>query len=342
MKERIKKIKSKFSESLYIPAHHYQKDEIVQFADDVGDSLHLAQLAANNKKADYIVFCGVHFMAETADILTEPRQKVILPNLRAGCSMADMANLEQSEKAWDFLKQEFGQSILPLTYVNSSAEIKAFVGKNQGSTVTSSNANNILSWALKQKERVLFLPDQHLGRNTAYSLGIELNEMALWDPDTERLEYDGDKENIRIILWKGHCSVHQNFSVKDVQKARQDGRKIIVHPECEFNVVQAADSNGSTNYIIKVIENSPAGSKWAIGTETNLVKRLIANNPDKDIVSLNKEACTDCETMNEIKLADLLLTLENIADGKEYNQITVEKDIAEDARLALNRMLSIR
>lgn len=340
MEERIQELKLKFGDSLYIPAHHYQKDEIVTFADDIGDSLQLAKLAAKNKKANYIVFCGVHFMAETADILTEPNQKVFLPNLNAGCSMADMANLEQAERSWNFLIKEFGESILPLTYVNSSASVKAFVGKNQGATVTSSNAKKILSWAFTQKERVLFLPDQHLGRNTAYSLGIALNEMAVWDPESEHLEYSGEKEKIKIILWKGHCSVHLNFSVVDVKKAHLDGRKIIVHPECDFDVVQLADYNGSTNKIITTIEESQAGSKWAVGTESNLVKRIIDNNPDKDIVSLNQKECY-CETMNQIKLSDLLLSLENIVNNINYNQITVEKKIAQDAILALNRMLSI-
>lgn len=338
--ERIQELKSKFGDSLYIPAHHYQKDEIIQFSDSVGDSLELAKLAAKNKKADYIIFCGVHFMAETAEILAEPHQKVFLPNFDAGCSMADMANLKQAKKSWAFLTEEFGESILPLTYVNSSASIKAFVGENQGATVTSSNAKEMLAWAFKQKQRVLFLPDQHLGRNTAYSLGISLNEMAVWDPESELLEYSGDKNKIKIILWKGYCSVHLKFSVGDVKKAQLEGRKIIVHPECDFDVVQLADYNGSTNKIIKTITESQAGSKWAIGTESNLVKRIIVNNPDKDIISLNPVA-SYCETMNQIKLPDLLLSLENIVNGNNNNQITVDKNIAKNARLALNKMLSI-
>lgn len=341
MENRILELKLKFGDSLYIPAHHYQKDEVIQFADDIGDSLQLAEFAAKNKKAKYIVFCGVHFMAETADILTDKNQTVLLPNVNAGCPMADMANLEQAKRAWDYLREELGESIVPVTYINSSAEIKAFVGKNGGSTVTSSNAQKVLDWAFKQQDRVLFLPDQHLGRNTAYSMGIRLDEMAIWNHNTERLEYDGPKEKIKIILWNGYCSVHQKFTVNNIREARLDNNiKIIVHPECNFDVVQLSDYNGSTNKIITTVENSSSGSKWAIGTESNLVNRLIKDNPDKHISSLNKYD-SYCSTMNEITLLSLLMCLENIESNHIVQQIIVEQDISENAVLSLDRMLSI-
>ncbi len=342
MEHRVRKIKEKLGDLLYIPAHHYQKDEVVPFADDVGDSLQLAQLAARNQTAEYIVFCGVHFMAETADILTLPHQKVILPSLEAGCSMADMANIKQTEKAWTHLTELFGDTILPLTYVNSTASIKAFVGSHGGSTLTSSNAKKVVAWAFTQKERILFLPDQHLGRNTSYDLGIPLDEMAVWDPIFDRLEYDGDIEKIKIILWKGHCGVHQNFTVENIKHIRKDpDMKIIVHPECSFEVVQASDDNGSTNKIITTIEHAPSGSKWAIGTESNLVNRLKKNHPDKQIVSLNPFPC-NCSTMNRIQLKDLLYALEKLEEGEVINQITVDKEIADNAILSLERMLNIK
>ncbi len=342
MQERVKEIKTKLGDRLYMPGHHYQKDEVIQFADDTGDSLQLAQLAANNQKAEYIVFCGVHFMAETADMLTTPKQKVFLPDLEAGCSMADMANIQQTEKAWNYLMDTFGDTIIPLTYVNSSAAIKAFVGSNGGSSLTSSNAKKVLKWALSQKERVLFLPDQHLGRNTAVDIGIELSQIAVWDPILGKLEYNGDLDHIKIILWKGHCSVHQNFNVQHIKNLRiQDPDvKIIVHPECSYEVVQLADKNGSTNKIIKTIANAPAGSKWAVGTENNLVNRIAKQNPDKQITSLNPFTC-NCSTMNRIDLIDLLKTLENIENGNFQNQIKVNEKITSEAKLSLERMLAI-
>ncbi|MFV9511147.1 quinolinate synthase NadA [Tepidibacillus sp. LV47] len=344
MEERIQEIKKKLGSRLYILGHHYQKDEVIQFADDIGDSLKLAQLAAENKEAEFIVFCGVHFMAETADILTNANQKVILPDLEAGCSMADMATLEQAEKAWQYLTHIYGDTIIPLTYVNSTAAIKAFVGRHGGATVTSSNAKKILSWAFTKKQRVLFLPDQHLGRNTAYTLGIQLDEMAVWDPIKEELELDGDVNNIKIILWKGHCGVHQNFTVEDIKHLRrtEPDMKIIVHPECTFEVAQMADENGSTNKIIQTIEQSESGSKWAIGTELNLVNRLKHNNPDKKIISLNPYTCINCYTMNKIDLIDLLNSLENIVKGRVVNQIIVDEKTKEDALLALNNMFMIK
>lgn len=342
MEERIRQIKEKFGERLYIPAHHYQKDEVIQFADDTGDSLALAQLSAKNEKAEYIVFCGVHFMAETADILTKEEQRVILPDLDAGCSMADMANLKQTEIAWNYLTNKLGETIIPLTYVNSTAAIKAFVGKNGGSTLTSSNAKKVLKWALEQKERVLFLPDQHLGRNTAVELGISLDEMAIWNPITNALEYEGAIENIKIFLWKGHCSVHQMFKPKHIEylKLEDPEIKVIVHPECSYELVKIADENGSTNKIIETIKKSPSGSKWAVGTEANLINRIAKEFPDKKIVSLNPFQC-NCSTMNRIKLKDLYNTLEKLDKGIIENQINVDKDISVNANLSLKRMLNI-
>lgn len=340
MEQRVKEIKRTFGDRLFIPGHHYQKDEVIQFADAIGDSLQLAQLSAANTKAEFIVFCGVHFMAETADILTAPEQKVILPDMRAGCSMADMADIHQTERAWNKLISLFGNTILPLTYVNSTAAIKAFCGKNGGATVTSSNAKSMVSWAFTQKERILFLPDQHLGRNTAFDLGVPLHQMAIWNPITDELEFEGELETIKVILWKGHCSVHENFTVQNIEFVREkySDMNIIVHPECSREVVSLSDYSGSTKYIIDTIEQSPSGSKWAIGTEMNLVKRIIANHPDKEIISLNPHMCP-CLTMNRIDLPHLLWSLETLENKGVYNQIKVEQSIAYHAILALNRML---
>ncbi|MFE4704774.1 quinolinate synthase NadA [Peribacillus simplex] len=340
MENRVLDIKKRLGNRLYIPGHHYQREEVIQFSDSTGDSLQLAQLSAQNREADYIVFCGVHFMAETADILTEEGQTVILPDMRAGCSMADMADIEQTERAWTKLQDLFGDTILPLTYVNSTAAIKAFVGKNGGATVTSSNAQGMVSWALSQKERILFLPDQHLGRNTAFDLGIPLNEMAVWDPHKDELIYEGELEDLKVLLWKGHCSVHENFTTANIEtlRAEQPEMNIIVHPECRREVVALSDYAGSTSYIINMIEKAEPGSSWAIGTEMNLVKRLIANNPDKNIISLNPNMCP-CLTMNRIDLPHLLWALESIEEGIIINPIKVEKNISDNAILALNRML---
>ena len=342
MEARVRAIKERFGKRLFIPGHHYQKDEVIQFADATGDSLQLAQMAAQNSEAEYIVFCGVHFMAETADILTSDHQKVILPDMRAGCSMADMADIVQVERAWPILQELFGDTILPLTYVNSTAAIKAFVGRCGGATVTSSNAKKMVAWALKQKERIFFLPDQHLGRNTAYQLGVALDEMAVWDPHTDRLEYKGDIKKVKVILWKGHCSVHENFTVQNVYDTRRKypEMKIIVHPECRREVVELADLSGSTSYIINAIEKAEPGSSWAIGTEMNLVNRLIKNHPDKHIISLNPHMCP-CLTMNRIDLPHLVWCLDSIEEGNVQNRIQVSQDIARDAKLALDRMLRI-
>lgn len=340
MEERIREVKRLYGKKLFIPAHHYQKDEVIRFADATGDSLELALLAARNKEAEYIVFCGVHFMAETADILTGDAQTVILPDMRAGCSMADMADIRQLERAWDRLQQIFGDSLLPLTYVNSTAAIKAFCGGKGGATVTSSNAMQMFKWAFFQKERILFLPDQHLGRNTAFRLGISLSQMALWDPVQERLECEGDFQKIKVILWKGHCSVHEKFTLEHIKAIREidPEMKVIVHPECSFDVVQAADEVGSTSYIIKTLQQAPSGSKWAVGTEMNLVNRLSQMHPDKTIISLNSNLCP-CLTMNRIDLPHLTWILDRLAEGDIVNHIAVEPTIAANAALALERML---
>ncbi|MFD2446200.1 quinolinate synthase NadA [Bacillus sp. CGMCC 1.16607] len=333
-------LKEKYGSRLYIPGHHYQKDEVIQFADATGDSLKLAQLSAANTEAEFIVFCGVHFMAETADILTNENQKVFLPDMRAGCSMADMADLQQTEIAWKKLQEIFGETIIPLTYVNSTAAIKAFVGENGGATVTSSNAETMVRWAFAKKERILFLPDQHLGRNTSVNLGISLDEMAVWDPHSDRLEYDGELNKIKVILWKGHCSVHENFTIENIAEVRKQhpNMNIIVHPECRREVVELSDMAGSTSYIIQAIEGATEGSEWAIGTEMNLVNRLIKDHPDKKIISLNPHMCP-CLTMNRIDLPHLVWCLEMLESDFENNRIKVEKNISCNAKLALERML---
>lgn len=339
MRERVLEIKRKLGGDLFIPGHHYQKDEVIEFADATGDSLQLAQAAANTT-ASYIVFCGVHFMAETADILTKENQVVVLPDMRAGCSMADMADIHQTERAWEKLQQVFGDTMLPLTYVNSTAAIKAFCGERGGATVTSSNAHKMVSWAFTKKERILFLPDQHLGRNTAYDLGIPLEEMAVWNPITDELEFTGDLSTVKVILWKGHCSVHEKFTVENIRTLREEkpDMTIIVHPECTREVVELSDMAGSTKYIIDTINQAPSGSKWAIGTEMNLVNRIIQEHQDKEIISLNPNMCP-CLTMNRIDLPHLLWALESIEDGDVINRISVEETVAENAIFALEKML---
>ncbi|MBP1969223.1 quinolinate synthase [Virgibacillus natechei] len=341
MENRVWQLKDKFGDKLFIPGHHYQKDEVIQFADVTGDSLQLAQVAADNTDAAYIVFCGVHFMAETADILTKKEQKVILPDMRAGCSMADMANITQTERGWKEMQDTFGDTIVPLTYVNSTAAIKSFVGENGGATVTSSNAKKMLEWAFTQKERILFLPDQHLGRNTAYDLGVPLENMAVWNPITDTFEYDGDDlQNVQVILWKGHCSVHENFTESNINHIRKTkpATNIIVHPECSREVVARSDYAGSTKYIIETISNAAPGTEWAVGTEMNLVNRLTKQHLDKDVFSLNPMMCP-CLTMNRIDLAHLLWSLETIEKGEIINQIKVEPEVAKWSVKALDRML---
>jgi len=340
MEERVKTIKDKFGSRLFIPGHHYQKDEVIKFSDARGDSLKLAQICATQTEAEYFVFCGVHFMAETADMLTGSNQKVILPDMRAGCSMADMADIDQTERGWELMQETWGDSILPLTYVNSTAAIKGFVGKHGGANVTSSNAKHMLEWAFTQKKRILFLPDQHLGRNTAYDLGIPLEQMAVYAPLEHRFEYEGNFDDVKIILWKGHCSVHEKFNINHVNALRKKDPdiNILVHPECTFDVVQASDYNGSTNFIINTIENAEPGTRWAIGTEMNLVNRIADEHPDKEIVSLNPFMCP-CLTMNRIDLPHLTWALEKLEEGEVINHIEVPQEVAGYAVLALERML---
>jgi quinolinate synthase len=340
---RIRELKNRLGERLVILGHHYQRDEVIKFADIRGDSFKLAEWAGKRKNAEYIVFCGVHFMAESADILSGDHQKVVLPDLSAGCSMADMAELDQVETCWDDLQRVTGERIVPITYMNSTAAIKAFCGRNGGAVCTSSNASAVMRWALERCDKILFLPDQHLGRNTAYRLGYRLDEMVVWDPYEE---LGGNSEqglrDCRFVLWKGHCSVHQRFLPEHVAqvRARYPGISVIVHPECRWEVAQLADDVGSTEHIIKRVTNAPAGTKWAVGTEIHLVNRLTNENPDRFIVPLDDCGCL-CSTMFRIDAPHLLWALENLAEGRVVNQISVPKDVAADARIALQRMLEI-
>ena len=341
MKNEILGIKKKLGSDLLILAHHYQSDDIVSLADNIGDSLKLAQIAEQNKTAKYIVFCGVHFMAETADILTEDDQIVLMPDSNAGCPMADMADDKQLETAWGKLTSLIGDSILPITYINSKAVVKSFCGAHGGTTVTSSNAKKVVSWGMKQKDVILFLPDKNLGRNTAFELGIPLENMAEYDPLTSELSYTCDLKDIRVVLWKGYCHVHNKVDISKVEYIRKNypDMKIIIHPECTHEVVSASDMAGSTEYIINNISSSPSGSSWAVGTETNLVNRLIAANPDKKIVILDKDSsCTD---MNATTLSSLLDTLKDIENNDMKRKVTVPKEISENAKKALSRMLSL-
>jgi quinolinate synthase len=340
--------KAKLGDTVLVLGHHYQRDEVIEFADVTGDSFKLAREAADRSEAEYIVFCGVHFMAESADILTGPEQKVVLPDLAAGCSMADMARLAQVEDAWDALTDAgVADHVVPITYMNSSADIKAFCGRNGGAVCTSSNADVALEWAFEQKGadgKVLFFPDQHLGRNTAVlKLGLSLEDCVVWNP---LLPHGGltDQQlrDAKMILWKGHCSVHGKFSadVVDELRATIPGVQILVHPECTYEVVSKADLVGSTEFIIKTIEAAEAGSSWAIGTELNLVKRLANNHPDKQIVFLDKTVCY-CSTMNRIDLPHLVWALESLVDGHVVNQIVVDPETEKWAKVALQRMLDL-
>jgi len=342
--QRIKARKKELGDNLLILCHHYQQDAVFDFADCTGDSLKLARKAAEAVDKKYIVFCGVHFMAESADILTSDDQIVVLPDLTAGCSMADMATLEGVRAAWQELAAITDtSSIIPITYVNSSASLKAFVGDNAGSVCTSSNAERVLDWALQRGEKVFFFPDEHLGRNSAHALGIAEDEVVLWTRD-EKLGGNTEEaiRRAKIILWDGYCTVHMQFSVSQIEQLRKDDPqvRVIVHPECRKEVVQAADEYGSTEMIIKAVANSPAGSSWAVGTEINLVKRLAAQHRDKNIRSVSPVECL-CSTMYRINPAHLLWTLDNLAEGRIVNQITVDQKTADLAKIALGRMLEI-
>lgn len=331
----------------FILGHHYQRDEVIQFADVTGDSFKLAREAAARPESEFVVFCGVHFMAESADILTSANQQVVLPDLAAGCSMADMATYDQVEECWEALEDlGVADEVIPVTYMNSSADIKAFTGRHGGTVCTSSNAGRALNWALSKGSKVLFLPDQHLGRNTAVlEMGMALDDCVVWDPhapgDTGGLTPQ-QLRDATMILWRGHCSVHGRFSPGCVTEVRQriPGVQVIVHPECVHEVVLAADQVGSTEMIISTIERAPSGSTWAVGTELNLVQRLAAANPDKTVVFLDKTVCY-CSTMNRIDLPHLVWALESLASGQVVNRITVEPDTAKQARAALEQMLAL-
>jgi quinolinate synthase len=346
--ERARAAKDALGERVFILGHHYQRDEVIQFADVTGDSFKLARDAAARPQAEYIVFCGVHFMAESADILTSADQKVVLPDLGAGCSMADMARLSQVEDAWDALVDAgIADLVTPVTYMNSSADIKAFVGRNGGVVCTSSNADVALDWAFEQHgadTKVLFLPDQHLGRNTAVlKLGFSLDDCVVWDPLQPHGGLTVDQlRAARVILWKGHCSVHGRFSadVVDELRAAHPDITIVVHPECTHDVVLKADLIGSTEFIIKTIEAAAPGTSWAVGTELNLVKRLADAHPDKHIAFLDRNVCY-CSTMNRIDLPHLVWALESLVDGVVVNQIEVDADTEHWAKAALQRMLDL-
>jgi quinolinate synthase len=349
--ERARAAKAALGERVFVLGHHYQRDEVIEFADVTGDSFKLARDAAGRPEAEFIVFCGVHFMAESADILTSPEQQVILPDLAAGCSMADMARLAQVEDCWDTLTDAgVADSVVPVTYMNSSADIKAFCGRHGGAVCTSSNADVALEWAFAQRSgadldaKVLFLPDQHLGRNTTVlKLGLNLDDCVVWDPHLPGGGVDAQTlARARVILWKGHCSVHGRFSadVVDELRGRIPDVKVLVHPECTYDVVTRADLVGSTEFIIKTIEAAPAGSVWAVGTELNLVQRLARQHPEQQILFLDRNVCY-CSTMNRIDLPHLVWALESLVDGVVVNRIQVDPDTERYARVALQRMLDL-
>jgi quinolinate synthase len=353
MDARIAAARAKLGSRLVILGHHYQRDEVIRFADYTGDSFKLARQIANRPEADYIVFCGVHFMAESADVLCAPHQHVILPDLAAGCSMADMAAPDQLETCWEELTlmgitrstAPNSSGVIPVTYINSAASIKAFVGERGGTVCTSSNAEATLKWAFERGEKILFLPDQHLGRNTAYKMGIPLDEMVVWDPNEIFGGVDLDAlKRARMILWKGHCSVHVRFSAAQIASVRKQhpGIRVIVHPEVPWDVVQAADDSGSTEYIIKQVKDSAPGSVWAVGTEVHLVNRLAEEvAPDRTVVSLDQFGCL-CSTMFRVSPNHLLWILEELVEGRVHNRIVVSGDQKHWTKVALDRMLSIR
>lgn len=340
---KIFELKRRLGKRLTILGHHYQRDEVVQFADFQGDSYKLSQMAAEQREADYTLFCGVHFMAESADILGADHQSVILPNMEAGCSMADMANLDDVQAAWNTLHALGVDKIIPVTYMNSAASIKAFCGKNGGIVCTSSNAARVYDWAFERGERIMFFPDEHLGRNTAIKKGIPEAEMVVWDPFLPMGGTTEDQlKNARVILWKGYCSVHARFSVEQIKKAREEypDVNVLVHPECRAEVVAESDYDGSTEYIVETVRNASAGSVWAIGTEINLVRRLQAQMPEKTIFCLDPVICP-CSTMYRIHPAYILWALENLVEGNVVNVVKVDEDVAKHARVALDRMLSV-
>jgi len=344
LNERIGAAKATLGDRVFILGHHYQRDEIIHWADARGDSYRLSVLAQERPEAEFIVFCGVHFMAESADILTGDHQKVVLPDLNAGCSMADMADIDEVEEAWEGLADVIDIArVVPITYMNSSAALKAFVGRNGGAVCTSTNARAVLEWAFGRGDKVLFFPDQHLGRNTGVAMGYSLDEMRLWNP---RFELGGlteaDCKDARFLLWKGHCSIHQRFRPENVEafRAEHPDGLVVVHPEVPYETVVLADQVGSTDYIIRALADAPTGSTIAVGTEVHLVNRLAQEHPDKTVVSLDPLICP-CSTMNRIDLPHLAWVLEELVDGRVPNQITVDADTAEQAKVALQRMLDL-
>jgi quinolinate synthase len=345
MDDRIAAARATLGRRVVILGHHYQRDEVIKFADYTGDSFKLARQVSRHPDADFIIFCGVHFMAESADVLSADRQQVILPDLAAGCSMADMADVDQLELCWNDLEQMGISGIVPVTYINSAAAVKAFCGERGGVVCTSSNAAATLRWAWERGERILFLPDQHLGRNTAYRLGVPLDQMVVWDPNEICGGVDADSvQHARMILWKGHCSVHTRFTVKQIENIRREnpGVRVIVHPEVPLDVVQAADDTGSTEYIINQVTESPAGSVWAVGTEIHLVNRLARQvHPGRTVLSLDQFGCL-CSTMFRVSPNHLLWTLEGLVNGEVHNRIHVPDDRKYWTKIALDRMLTIQ
>jgi quinolinate synthase len=345
MDRRIAAARATLGSRLLILGHHYQRDEVIKFADLIGDSFRLSRQIASHAAADFIVFCGVHFMAESADVLCAPHQQVILPDLAAGCSMADMADADDLETCWQELEAMDVDSVIPVTYINSSAAIKAFVGEHDGIVCTSGNARAVLEWAWARGERIVFLPDQHLGRNTAYKMGVPLDRMQVWDPH----EIGGGltpeaAKSARLLLWKGHCSVHTRFTAQQIALLREQhpGIRVIVHPEVPFDVVQAADDSGSTEYILKAVRQSAPGSVWAIGTEIHLVNRLAHEvAPEKTVLSLDQLGCL-CSTMFRVSPNHLLWILEELVESRVHNRIVVPESQKHWNRVALERMLQVQ
>lgn len=341
--EELGSLKEELKEKVVVLGHHYQQDDILNFADITGDSLQLAREAAKLKDKEYVIFCGVHFMAETADMLTSAKQKIILPDLRAGCSMADMAQKIEIERAWKYLTSQTKQKIVPVTYINCAASLKAFVGEKGGSICTSSNAQKVIEWALSQGEKLLFFPDQHLGRNTCFKMGIPLEDMVVYNPNMYQGGLTSEQvKSAKVILWYGYCSVHQGFTKEQIISVKKNSPKttVIVHPECSFEVFSHSDDSGSTSYIIDKISKAPSGSQFAVGTEINLVNRLAQNFPDKDIRSLSPFQCL-CTTMYRIRPRWLLASFRAIKDNSPINIISVPEDVTRSSLKALDRMLAI-
>jgi quinolinate synthase len=347
LRERLVAARAALGKRVLILGHHYQRDEVIEFTDVRGDSLDLAMHASRTKGVEHVLFCGVHFMAETADILTPPETHVILPDMRAGCSMADMADIDQVEDAWEVLTASTSERIIPITYINSTAALKAFCGRHGGAVCTSSNARNVVRWAFEQGSKLLFFPDQHLGRNTCFDIGIPLDQMVVYDPHDPHERSGGNDAAVyaekKVVLWRGHCSVHQNFSPSHptILRQRYPGIQVLVHPECQFEVVRQADLVGSTRFIIDTVRKAPAGSQWAIGTEHHLVNRLAQEHPEQFITTLAPFAC-QCSTMFRISVDALTERLEELARGEERNVITVDPETRHWATIALERMLDMR